>query len=201
MHNWPETNASLILRIKDSADEAAWSQFLAIYRPVVLRLAISRGQQHADAEDLAQHVFSSVASAIEKYKPQRNERQFRYWLGRICRNAIVNAITRGPTGKIELWENERFCQEPDQASSDLSAELLKLARVEGIRWAAGEVKPEFAADTWQMFWLSCIEGHAINDVASRLGKSRGAVYIARCRVIQRVKEVLMQSSDLWSEVE
>ncbi|MCA9128125.1 MAG: sigma-70 family RNA polymerase sigma factor [Planctomycetales bacterium] len=201
MNNWPETNASLIRRIKESADEVAWSQFLAIYRPVVLRLAISRGLQHADAEDLTQHVFSSVASAIEKYKPQRDERQFRYWLGRICRNAIVNAITRNPAGRIEFWDNDRLCEEPDQAASDLSAELLRLARVEAIRWAAGEVKPEFTADTWQMFWASSIEGQAVNDVASRMNKSRGAVYIARCRVIQRIKEVLVQSSDLWSEVE
>ena len=200
MNNWPETNASLIRRIKESADDAAWNQFLSIYRPVVLRLAISRGLQHADAEDLTQQVFSSVASAIEKYKPQRDERQFRYWLGRICRNAIVNAITRNPTGKIELWEIDRLCKEPDIAASELSAELLKLARVEAIRWAAGEVKPEFTADTWQMFWLTSIAGQAVNDVALQMNKSRGAVYIARCRVIQRIKEVLMQSSDLWSEL-
>ncbi|MCA9064086.1 MAG: sigma-70 family RNA polymerase sigma factor [Planctomycetaceae bacterium] len=199
MNNWPETNTSLIRRIKESADDAAWSHFLSIYRPVVMRLAMSRGLQHADAEDLTQIVFSSVAAAIDKYRPQRDERQFRYWLGRICRNAIVNAITRNPAQKVELREFDRLCEEPAREASDLSAELLKLTRAEAIRWAAGQVRPEFTEDTWQMFWLSSIDGQASSDVATRMKKTRGAVYIARCRVIQRIKEVLMQSSDLWSE--
>ena len=201
MNNWPETNTSLIRRIRDSADESAWTQFLSIYRPVVLRLAISRGLQHADAEDLAQHVFSGVAVAIERYKPKREEKQFRYWLGRVCRNAILNAIDRSPTLKTELWENERMCDEPAKHDNALSAELLRLARVEAIRWAANKVKPEFSDDTWQLFWLSSVEGQSIHEVASHMGKSRGAVYIARCRVIQRIRETLSQSNDLWSELQ
>ncbi len=201
MNNWPETNASLIRRIRESADEAAWTQFLAIYRPVVLRLAICRGLQHADAEDLTQQVFSSVAAAIEKYRPKRDEKQFRYWLGRISRNAILNAITRNPTLKTELWEMERLCEEPVKHDGALSAELLRLARVEAIRWAANEVKPEFTTDTWQMFWLSTVEGQSVDDVVLQMGRSRGAIYIARCRVIQRIKELLAQSSELWSELQ
>ena len=38
MNDWPETSESLILRVKDPADTAAWSAFLAIYRPVVVRM-------------------------------------------------------------------------------------------------------------------------------------------------------------------
>jgi hypothetical protein len=50
MHHWPETNESLILRVKDPADAASWSDFLSIYRPVVIRMACGRGLQHADAD-------------------------------------------------------------------------------------------------------------------------------------------------------
>ena len=53
MNDWPETSESLILRTKDPADAAACALFLAIYRPVVYRLARSRGLQDADAHDLA----------------------------------------------------------------------------------------------------------------------------------------------------
>ncbi len=69
MHYWPETNESLILRVKDPADAASWSVFLSIYRPVVIRMACGLGLQHADAEDLAQQVFMSVAKAIEDWAP------------------------------------------------------------------------------------------------------------------------------------
>ncbi len=94
MHHWPETNESLILRVKDPADAASWSDFLAIYRPVVVRMACGRGSQHADADDLAQQVFLSVARAIEDWEPDSQQPPFRVWLTRITRNAIVNALTR-----------------------------------------------------------------------------------------------------------
>jgi RNA polymerase sigma-70 factor, ECF subfamily len=94
MNEWPETDESLILRVKDSADAAAWSDFLAIYRPVVVRMACGRGLQHADADDLAQQVFLSVARATEDCEPSAGRPPFRAWLARITRNAIVNALTR-----------------------------------------------------------------------------------------------------------
>ncbi len=94
MHHWPDTNESLILRVKDPADAASWSDFLSIYRPVVVRMACGLGLQHADADDLAQQVFLSVAKAIEDWESDSEQPPFRVWLSRITRNAIVNALTR-----------------------------------------------------------------------------------------------------------
>lgn len=48
----PETRASLIVRLRDVADVAAWDEFVAIYGPLVYRLAIRQGLQAADAEDV-----------------------------------------------------------------------------------------------------------------------------------------------------
>jgi serine/threonine protein kinase len=68
MTDWPETSESLILRVKDPQDEASWRELVAVYRPVVFRMARSRGLQHEDAEDLAQGVFVSVARAIDQWQ-------------------------------------------------------------------------------------------------------------------------------------
>lgn len=38
-----------------------------IYRPMVLRVAMAKGLQHADADDLAQDVLSAVGNAIESF--------------------------------------------------------------------------------------------------------------------------------------
>ena len=73
MSNWPETQQSLILRVKNSEDAAAWSAFMTIYRPVVFRMARSRGLQDADADDLTQQVFASISHAVERWEP--NERR------------------------------------------------------------------------------------------------------------------------------
>ncbi len=200
MENWPETNASLIRRIKDPTDESAWMQFLAIYRPVVVRLAVSRGLQHADAEDLAQQVFMAVAKAIERWKPACGGAQFRFWLNRVSRNAIINALTRIPPDHAAVsLSADCLLNEISISDQPLSAEVLHAARMESIRWASREIEHQFSEATWQMFWLSTVDGKPVDQVAKLIGKSRGAVYIARCRVTRRLKEVVEQSSAFWSE--
>ena len=45
----PATRASLIVKLRDTGDENAWSEFVAIYEPFVYRLARQKGLQDADA--------------------------------------------------------------------------------------------------------------------------------------------------------
>ena len=76
----PDTSHSLIARVKDPADGAAWTEFLGIYRPVVYRLARKRGMQDADAQDVTQRVFLSISQAIDGWEPDPNGPPFRAWL-------------------------------------------------------------------------------------------------------------------------
>ena len=147
MHHWPETNESLILRVKDPADAASWSDFLSIYRPVVVRMACGLGLQHADAYNLAQQVFLSVAKAIEDWEPDSRQPPFRVWLSRITRNAIVNALTRrkpddpsGPTSEQEML------RELSERNDEITQQLMEVSRREAIRWATEEIQIKFTND-------------------------------------------------------
>ena len=66
----PETRASLLMRVRDRNDHEAWYEFEEIYRPVIYRIAMFKGLQSADAEDLAQRVMLSVSGAIDRFQPQ-----------------------------------------------------------------------------------------------------------------------------------
>lgn len=198
MSQWPETSESLILRIGDPRDALAWSQFVAIYQPVVYRLSRRRGLQHADADDLCQQVFLSVSKAVGSWNPQNEGPRFRNWLNRVTRNAILNALTRGKPDCATGDSSARDLLIDLPESDDLTSELLNESRMEAFRWAASEVQSEFSSTTWSMFQETTLGGRSIADVANAMSKSIGAVYVARCRVMQRIKEKVNEVSGFWS---
>ena len=57
MTDSPATRQSLLVRLKDPRDGQAWSEFVAIYAPLIDRLARSKGFQEADAADLRRRSF------------------------------------------------------------------------------------------------------------------------------------------------
>jgi RNA polymerase sigma-70 factor (ECF subfamily) len=63
-------------------------------------------------------------------------------------------------------------------------------RREIFRWAAEQVRGEFRDSTWDAFWWTCVDGRPIANVAAQLGISTGAAYVARSRVMARLKQVV-----------
>ena len=182
----PDTRDSILVRLGNTNDAEAWEQFSQVYRPVILRIALSKGLQEANAEDLAQTVLVSVSRSIDRWNPEGPAR-FRTWLKRVADNAILNELSRrkpdragGSTTMWQLLQNAEHSAGPD-------SELLQLEyRREIFQWAARRVRQEFSETTWQAFWLTAVESLSAEDVGARLGRNRGSIYAARSRVMRRL---------------
>ena len=189
MTTQPDTRASLLVRLKENGDQAAWTEFVEVYRPVICRLAVARGMQHADAEDLAQQVLASVATAIERWEVDSQRARFRTWLRRVANNAIVNALTRGKPDRGSGDSDVKDLLHGHPARDGADSALVRLeVRREILSWAAKQLREEFQSATWDAFWLTAVEGLAVQDAAEQLGKTMGSVYAARSRVMRRLKE-------------
>ena len=76
----PATRASLLLRLRDPRNAAAWNDFLDLYGPLVYGYARKQGLQDADAADLSQDVLIAVAGAVGRLEYDPSYGAFRNWL-------------------------------------------------------------------------------------------------------------------------
>jgi RNA polymerase sigma-70 factor (ECF subfamily) len=193
MNPTPPTRFSLLVRLRDPRDERAWAEFVAIYTPLIERLARLKGLQEADAEDLVQDVLGAVARAVERqaFDPARGS--FRGWLFRVARNLAVNFLVR--QGRHERGSGDSAVQElleaqpaPDEPSGLFDAEY----RRQLLAWAAEQVRGEFTELTWQAFWQTGVEGRPAREVAEALATTVGTVYHYKSRVMARLRQKIAE---------
>lgn len=189
MLHTPDTRPSLLLKIRDADNQAAWDEFSEIYRPVICRLARLRGLQDSDADDLAQQVLLAVSRAVGRWEVNPERARFRTWLKRVADNAILNALTRGPADRATGDDQLQWMLDSRPARSDPNSDLLRTEyRREIFRRAADHIRSEFTDDTWNAFWRTTVDGLDVDAVAHELERTRGSIYASRSRVMKRLKQ-------------
>ena len=195
MSDQPKTRLSLILRLRHPDDAAAWQEFVEIYQPLVFRLARSRGLQEADALDMTQEVMSRIAGAINRWDPDPDRGSFRGWISRITRNLVIQFLRS--KNRRPLTSDDSSIEQLIQATPEPSPEtdLFDLEHERQVfAWAAEKVRGSFQPKSWQAFWLTAVENRSAQCVAEELEITTGAVYIARSRVMARLKEKVQHHS-------
>ena len=193
----PRTRLSLVTRLKNAADHEAWSEFTAIYEPLILRLLERDGLQESDARDVCQQVLAAVARDIEQWRPDGRDRSFRRWLFRIARNRVIKFLEGERKGQRALGGSgvHAAMEQTRDERESISEVFEREYRQQLLVQAAEAIRAEFRESTWEAFWLSTIEGHAIADVAAQLGVSVGSVYVSRSRIVSRLKSKVRDITD------
>ena len=184
------TRASLLVRLRDRQDRAAWQQFVELYGSLVYGFARQRGLQDADAADLTQEVFLALARAAGRWQYDPRRGTFRAWLHGVTRNKLAKFLHRRrvqPVGSGDTNAQGRLAEQPDPDYDSEAAWELEFQQ-QLFRMAAAQIQGNFAPTTWLAFWRTAVEGASAAEVAKELGMSVGAVYVARSRVLARLAE-------------
>ena len=202
MQPWPETNDTLLTRLRNPVDQQSWAEFAQLYEPLIFRFAVGRGLQEADASDITQRVLWTVARAADRWELGTDRGRFRGWLAKVTSNAVLNLVQREArhrgSGRSSIWDLMEQVPEPGE---DLASTWRYEKRCQMFRWAAHRVRSKFTDDVWLLFWRTAVEGEAIEAVAGELGKSLGAAYAARSRVLAALRKVVQEVEMSESQLE
>ena len=183
------TRASLVIRLKDRADDEAWMEFVDMYGPMIFRFVRSRGLQDADAADLVQEVLRRVGGSIERLEYAKEKGGFRAWLFTITRNCLNTFLKKkkrtNPVGN-DTAQYAMLNQVPNETE-----ELTELWEREYQRQLMSKaieiVKPNTEPKTWAAFEMTAMQELTAEQAGEKIGMSRGAVYVARSRVTAKLR--------------
>jgi RNA polymerase sigma-70 factor (ECF subfamily) len=187
-----DTRASLLVRLRDTRDGEAWSQFVDIYVPLIYGYARKRGLQDADAADVTQEVLRTVSQSLRHWDYDPQIGTFRGWLLRVVRTMLRrHAERRNRPGRGSGGSDVHellAAHAPPETGDDPDWDQDYARRV--FEWAAGQVRGDVQESTWLAFHRTAVGGVSAQQVAADLGLSVAAVYLARSRVMERLRSLV-----------
>jgi len=193
----PETSPGLLAQLGIPKNEAAWDRFVAEYRGYSMATCLRAGLQPHDAEEVTSRVIFSLYRAFPgfRYDPAK---RFRGYLTRVIANAISGfrkecVRTPGSVGSGD--DGQPMLQEPTIDPNDFAHELE--TRVRDGLLLLGRVldaaRRTVNHDTWLAFERTAIDGIDATTVAGELGKSVGAIYMAKSRTLQIIRREMARA--------
>jgi RNA polymerase sigma-70 factor, ECF subfamily len=191
------TSLTLLARVKAN-DAQAWQRLSDLYGPLVYHWCRRSGFQAADAADVVQEVFCSVANGISDFQKERPSDTFRGWLWTITRNKVRDRC-RGQVRRAEAVGGTDAQLRLEQIHDPWSDSSIDADDSREIRSLFGRalrfVRAEFENRTWEAFWMTTVNGRTTADVSAELGVSMDVVRQAKSRVLRRLRDELCDPAD------
>ena len=178
------TPASLLDRLRSSPERSAWEKFVDMYAPLLFAWANRLGRTGHDAADLVQDVLTVLVEKLPQFEYD-GRKSFRAWLKTILlnrwrqqRRAACNRVTAdGDLADVAGPDNVHEFEEDEY-------------RRHLVRRALALMQAEFQPVTWKACWEFVVRDRPAAEVAAELGISVNAVYLAKSRVLRRLRAEL-----------
>jgi RNA polymerase sigma-70 factor (ECF subfamily) len=184
-----DTSLSLLDQLQNHDDPETWDRLVSLYSPLLRGWLRKYDVQDSDVDDLVQEVLLAVSKDLKSFEHAGNPGAFRSWLRTILVNRLRyfwRARGRRPQAGGDSDLQRRINQLEDPASR-----MSQLWNREHDRYVMGQllslVEPHFEPQTWQAFWQVALEGERPDAVAEKLGMTLNSVFIAKSRVLSRLR--------------
>ena len=185
-------SSSMLQRLKADSPEA-WGRLMHLFGPLVYQWCRHNRLQPADASDVGQDVFRAVAVRIGSFRRDRPRDTFRGWLWRITKNKITDhwrrrqEVPRALGGSsAQAWLASLPARETKEFDEPVESETPSSLYQRALQL----IQDEFEQRTWKAFWRVAVDGCLPADVSDELNMSVNSVYLAKSRVLRRLREEL-----------
>jgi RNA polymerase sigma-70 factor (ECF subfamily) len=184
-----DTRKSLLLRAQ-TGEENAWKDLTDLYRPLIVGWLKRQRVAARDVDDLSQEILLGVVKYLPSFEHSGRAGAFRSWLRTIVCSRTIDywrAIEPG-TQAGGAGDATAALQQIEDPHSDLNRRWDE----EHDRYVLGclldLVAEEFEPATLQAFRRLTLDGVSGAEAAAELGLTVPAVYMAKSRVLKRIRQ-------------
>ncbi len=176
-----DTRISLLERIRDLEDGASWQEFDQIYRPLLYRYAMARGLDPEEAEEIAQQCMTAIAGGIKSFERRVS---FRGWLHGMIDNKVKDQLRKR---KKEVEAKTHDFERPEGREGNPALLWERQWNRTHLLYCINQVRNEVAPTTFDAFDMYVLQGIPVTEISERLDMSANQIYVAKHRVIARIK--------------
>ena len=184
------TTTQVLEDLKTSNDTLAWQRFCDYFHPVVVNFATQLGLSATDAEDAAQETMVAFLKAFRDGKYDREKGRLSNWLFGVAKRVILNLRGHQPLERLiadkatgtSFWD---LIQDDHDIEHSWETQWRQMVLTRCLEQA----RREFAPKVFEAFELYALSQMPVDEVAQRLTMSRNAVYIAKSRVLSRLRQL------------
>ena len=180
------TPASLLQRLRQPTAADAWVHFVKLYTPLLFYWARRLDLGHQDAADLVQEVFATLVQKLPHFEYDR-AKGFRNWLRTVLLNKWRDACRRRAL-TANTGADAALAQLAAPADPDAFGEAEYRQHL--VRRALELMQAEFPTKMWKACWEHLVKDRPAAEVAAELGIATGTVYVAKSRVLSRLRQEL-----------
>lgn len=186
-------SSTLLDQLRTGRPEA-WRRFVRLYSPLIYRWCRRADLAAEDSADVLQEVLLAVMLHLPGFHRDTPRDSFSGWLAAITRNKVRDHYRRrqgraeargGTTAQRQMAE---VPQSPELSEASIQPDAESEAWLS--RRALETIRAEFEPRTWDAFWRTAVDGRSPADVAAELQMSVPAVYMAKSRVLRRLRQVI-----------
>lgn len=184
------TSLSLLERLRVQAGPSDWRRFVALYEPLLRSWLRRKEVQVQDADDLVQNVMAVVVRRVGEFEHNGRPGAFRTWLRTITFNCLKEhwrTRKASPTG-VGGSDIQTLIAELEDPDSQLSRLWNEDHDRHVMRKLLEDLQAEFEPRTWLAFEGFALKSKSAAEVAQELGITPNAVFIAKSRVLARLRE-------------
>ncbi len=176
----------MLYRLRQPNAHAAWGEFVDLYTPLLYYFALRLNLQPSDAADLVQDVLLVLVQKLPEFSYD-GQKRFRSWL----RTILLNKWRTQRRSPVRTRE-QAGAPALDEAAVPAEVDAFSEAEYQQYlaRRALQLMQAEFQPTTWKACWEMTVNSRSAAEVAAELGITEGAAYVAKSRVLRRLKQQL-----------